>query len=122
MRIDAIIEATVTNRAGSLSISSLDDSDYRIEFDVNGTSHHPFAVVSPNCLHIVCSMLESDGNPEPIDFPASDGMSRLYVKPDGKLVEIAASVSDENHHIDWVDATVKREELREAISDVLAMS
>ena len=43
------------------------------------------------------------------------------MKPDGRLVEIAAEICGDGQSTDWVDATVKRDELRNAITDVLAI-
>ena len=58
---------------------------------------------------------------EPTDIPRDGDSPRIYVKPDGRLVEIAAEICDDGQPTDWVDATVKRKELRNAIADVLAI-
>ena len=64
-------------------------------------------------------VLEALDDMEPTDIPGDSDSPRIYVKPDGRLVEIATEIRDDGQSTDWVDATVKREELRNAIVDVL---
>ena len=117
MEIKAIVEATVTDGNGSVDVVSPGDGTYRIEFGLLGISPRPAAQMDGKRLRLSEAL---DGM-EPTDIP-SDGISpRIYVKPDGKLVEIAAEIRGEEQPTDWVDATVKREELRNAIADVLAI-
>lgn len=66
-------------------------------------------------------VLEALDDMEPTDIPGNGDSPRIYVKPDGRLVEIAAEIRGDGQPTDWIDATVKRAELRNAIADVLAI-
>lgn len=118
MEIKAIVEATVTDGNGSVDVVSLGDGTYRIEFGLLGISPRPAAQMDGKRLLLVSEALDCM---EPTDIPSDGDSPRIYVKPDGRLVEIAAEIRDDGQSTDWVDATVKREELRNAIADVLAI-
>lgn len=118
MEIKAIVEATVTDDNGSVDVVSSGDGAYRIEFGLLGISPRPVAQMDGKRLRLV---LETLDDKEPTDIPRDGDSPRIYVKPDGMLVEIAAEISDDGQSTDWVDATVKRDELRNAIADVLAI-
>lgn len=118
MEIKAIVEATVTDGNGSVDVVSPGDGTYRIEFGLLGISPRPVAQMGERQLQLVSDALDDI---EPTDIPGDGGSPRIYVKPDGRLVEIAAEIRGDGLPTDWVDATVKREELRNAIADVLAI-
>lgn len=118
MEIKAIVEATVTDGNGSVDVVSPGDGTYRIEFGLLGISPRPAAQMGGKRLLLVSEALDCM---EPTDIPSDGDSPRIYVKPDGRLVEIAAEIRDDGQSTDWVDATVKREELRNAIADVLAI-
>ena len=119
MEIKAIVEATVTDGNGSVDVVSPGDGTYRIEFGLLGISPRPAAQMDGKRLRL---LLESLDGMDPTDIPRYGDSPRIYVKPDGRLVEIAAEISDDGRQpMDWIDATVKREELRNAIADVLAI-
>lgn len=118
MEIKAIVEATVTDGNGSVDIVSPGDGTYRIEFWLLGISPRPVAQMDGKRLQLVLKALD---DMEPTDIPRDGDSLRIYVKPDGRLVEIAAEICGDGQPTDWVDATVKREELRNAITDVLAI-
>lgn len=119
MEIKAIVEATVTDGNGSVDVVSSGDGLYRIEFGLLGISPRPAAQMDGKRLRLVLKTLDDK---EPTDIPRDGDSPRIYVKPDGMLVEIAAEISDDGQQpTDWVDATVKRDELRNAIADVLAI-
>lgn len=119
MRIDAIVEATVTDTCSSVSIVSLSDKRYRIEFWLLDVTPRPSVNLDEERLRLVLQNIDSDRSSY---IPTTDTQPRIYVKPDGKLIEIAAEINDDNCPTDWIDATVKREELRNAIKDVLNLS
>lgn len=119
MRIDAIVEATVTDTCSSVSIVSLSNKRYRIEFWLLDVNPRPSVNIDEERLRLVLQNIDSDHSSY---LPTTDTRPRIYVKPDGKLVEIAAEISDKDCPTDWIDATVKREELRNAIKDVLNLS
>lgn len=116
MEIKAIVEATVTDGNGSVDVVSPGDGTYRIEFGLLGISPRSVAQMDGKRLQLV---LEALDDMEPTDIPGDSDSPRIYVKPDGRLVEIATEIRDDGQSTDWVDATVKREELRNAIVDVL---
>ena len=118
MEIKAIVEATVTDGNGSVDVVSPGDGTYRIEFGLLGISPRPAAQMDGKRLLLVSEALDCM---EPTDIPSDGDSPRIHVKPDGRLVEIAAEIRDDGQSTDWVDATVKREELRTAIADVLAI-
>lgn len=118
MEIKAIVEATVTDGNGSVDVVSSGDGLYRIEFGLLGISPRQAAQMDGKRLLLVSEALDCM---EPTDIPSDGDSPRIYVKPDGRLVEIAAEIRDDGQSTDWVDATVKREELRNAIADVLAI-
>lgn len=118
MEIKAIVEATVTDGNGSVDVVSPGDETYRIEFGLLGISPRPAAQMDGRRLSLVLEALDAI---EPTDIPSDGDSPRIYVKPDGRLVEIAAEICGEGNPTDWIDATVKREELRNAIADVLAI-
>lgn len=118
MEIKAIVEATVTDGNGSVDVVSPGDGTYRIEFGLLGISPRPAAQMDRARLLLVSEAL--DGM-EPTDIPSDGDSPRIYVKPDGRLVEIATEIRDDGQSTDWVDATVKLDELRNAIADVLAI-
>lgn len=118
MVIKAIVEATVTDGNGSVDVVSSGDGTYRIEFGFLGISPRPAAQMDGKRLRLA---LEALDDMEPTDIPSDGDSPRIYVKPDGRLVEIAAEIRGDGQPTDWVDATVKREELRNAIADVLAI-
>lgn len=118
MEIKAIVEATVTDGNGSVDVVSPGDGTYRIEFGLLGISPRPAAQMDGKRLLLVSEALDCM---EPTDIPSDGDSPRIYVKPDGRLVEIAAEIRDDGQSTDWVDATAKREELRNAIADVLAI-
>lgn len=118
MKIKAIVEATVTDGNGSVDVVSPGDGTYRIEFGLLGISPRPAAQMDGKRLQLVSDALD---DMEPTDIPRDGDSPRIYIKPDGMLVEIAAEICGEVQPTDWVDATVKRDELRNAIVDVLAI-
>lgn len=118
MEIKAIVEATVTDGNGSVNVISPGDGTYRIEFGLLGISPRPAAQMDGKRLRLLLGAL---GGVEPTDIPRGVDSPRIYVKPDGRLVEIAAEICGDGQTTDWVDATVKLEELRNAIADVLAI-
>ena len=118
MEIKAIVEATVTDGNGSVDVVSPGDGTYRIEFGFLGISPRPAVQMDGKRLRLV---LEALDGMESTDIPRDGDSPRIYVKPDGRLVEIAAEICGDGQPTDWVDATVKRVELRNAISDVLAI-
>lgn len=118
MEIKAIVEATVTDGNGSVDVVSPGDGTYRIEFGLLGISPRPAAQMDGKRLRLILKALDGI---ESTDIPRDGDSPRIYVKPDGRLVEIAAEIRGEGHPTDWVDATVKRDELRNAITDVLAI-
>lgn len=120
MEIKAIVEATVTDGNGSVDVVSPGDGTYRIEFGLLGISPRPAAQMDGERLQLVLEALD-DMELEPTDIPRDGDSPRIYVKPDGRLVEIAAEICGDRQPTDWVDATVKRDELRNAIADVLAI-
>lgn len=118
MKIKAIVEATVTDGNGSVDVVSPCDGTYRIEFGLLGISPRPTAQMDGKRLRLV---LEALDDMEPTDIPRDGNSPRIYIKPDGRLVEIAAEICGDGQPTDWVDATVKQEELRNAIADMLAI-
>lgn len=118
MEIKAIVEATVTDGNGSVDVVSLGDGAYRIEFGLLGISPRPTAQMDGKRLRLV---LEALDDMEPTDIPSDGNSPRIYIKLDGRLVEIAAEICGDGQPTDWVDATVKQEELRNAIADMLAI-
>lgn len=118
MEIKAIVEATVTDENGSVDVVSPGDGTYRIEFGLLGISPRPAAQMDGKWLRLVLEALDCM---EPTDIQRDGDSPRIYVKPDGMLVEIAAEIRDDGQSTDWVDATVKRDEMRNAIADVLAI-
>lgn len=118
MEIKAIVEATVTDGNGSVDVVSPGDGTYRIEFGLLGILPRPTAQMDGKRLRL---LLESLDGMEPTNIPRDGDSPRIYVKPDGRLVEIAAEIRGDGQPTDWVDATVKRKELRNAIADVLAI-
>lgn len=119
MRIDAIVEATITDTSGSVSIVSLGDKGYRLEFGLLDVAPRPSVVIDEKRLRLILDAIDGTA---PTNIPATDSSPRLYVKPDEKLVEIAAEIGDKNCPTDWIDATVKRNEFRNAIEDILNIS
>ena len=118
MEIKAIVEATVTDGNGSVDVVSLGDGAYRIEFGLLGISPRPTAQMDGKRLRLV---LEALDDMEPTAIPRDGNSPRIYIKLDGRLVEIAAEICGDGQPTDWVDATVKQEELRNAIADMLAI-
>ena len=118
MKIKAIVEATVTDGNGSVDVVSSGDGAYRIEFGLLGISPRQAAQMDGKRLQLVSDALD---DMEPTDIPRDGDSPRIYIKPDGMLVEIAAEICGDGQPTDWVDATVKRDELRNAIADVLSI-
>ena len=92
MEIKAIVEATVTDENGSVDVVSPGDGTYRIEFGLLGISPRPAAQMDGKWLRLVLEALDCM---EPTDIQRDGDSPRIYVKPDGMLVEIAAEIRDD---------------------------